>query len=728
MKQVIENYNGEFNLEDVPAPVLKSGGILVYNRFSLISAGTERATIEISKKNILSKAKERPEELHKVINAVKKHGLITTYKTVKDRLDSPLPMGYSCAGIIKDIAPDISEFHLGDKVACAGLGYASHAEIVFIPKNLCVKVPENVSLEEASFVTVGAIALQGVRQSQAQLGENIAVIGLGLVGLLTVQILKAMSCNVLGIDIDPEKIKIAGELGADLLAQRGKDDIENIALDFTKGHGFDAVIITAATSSNDPIELAGKISRDKGKVIVVGNVSMEVPRKTFYEKELDIRLSRSYGPGRYDPLYEEKGIDYPIGYVRWTENRNMQAFLNLISTGNLYVKKLITHKFSINDAEKAYDVILGKTNESYIGVLLEYNSEFNSNSRVILPAPKSIKKNFIPANNIKLGFIGAGKHARTFLLPNIKDNKSITLTGVATASGINAKHIAKKFGFRFCTTDYNEILNDPEITAVVIATRHNLHARVAIEAMKKNKVVFMEKPLAINRIELDEIISSWKDNNGRIMVGFNRRFSPFTQKIKEFFYKRSQPIVINYRINAGSIQKDHWIQDSIEGGGRIIGEVCHFVDFLQFVIGSYPICIYAESISANSQTVIDNDNISITIKFEDGSLGNILYLANGDTSFSKERIEIFGNNSVAILDDFKKLQLVKDGKTTTKSKFTQDKGFKNELLIFLDSIKNAKEMPIPFKDSVVATLITFMIEESLMKNIPLNFDHRVFDF
>lgn len=723
MKQITENYNGEFKIEEVPAPILKQGGILVYNKFSLISAGTERATIEISKKNIISKAKERPDELRKVINAARKHGLFTTYKTVKDRLESPLPMGYSCAGIVKDRAADVVEFNLGDKVACAGLGYASHAEIVFIPKNLCVKVPDNLSLEESAFVAVGAIALQGVRQSLLQLDENVAVIGLGLVGLLTVQILKSMNCNILGIDVDPEKLKVASELGVDILADRNSDDVEGIALDFSKGHGVDAVIITAATSSNDPIELAGKIARDKGRVTVVGNVNMEIPRKDYYEKELTLNLSRSYGPGRYDSLYEEKGFDYPIGYVRWTENRNMIAFLNLLSKGSINVKRLITHRFKIDDAHKAYDVILGKTREKSIGVIIEYDNDIDV-KRKILVSDQKPKTYSEPVQHIKLGFIGAGKHARSFLLPNIKDNKFITLSGVATGSSLNAKYVAKKFGFQYCTTDYMEILDDPQITAVVIATRHNLHARTTIEAMKRKKNVFVEKPLAVNQTELNEIISAWKDNNGRVMVGFNRRFSPFTQEVKKFFSKRTQPLVINCRINAGAIQKDHWIQDALEGGGRIIGEVCHFVDLMQFIIASSPVRIYAESISANSENVVDNDNISIIIKYEDGSLGNILYLANGDSSFPKEKIEIFGDNSIAVIDDFKKLQLVRNRKTKTIRKIVQDKGHKNELLSFIDAIKNGKDMPILFKESVVTTLITFMIEESLIKKTFIDFDYK----
>lgn len=726
MKQITENYNGEFQLEEIPAPILRPGGILVRNHFSLISAGTERATIEISKKSIISKAKERPEQLQQVINAVKKHGLITTYKTVKDRLESPLPMGYSCAGTIIDVASDVTNFCLSDRVACAGVGYASHAEIIFVPKNLCVKVPDNVSLEEAAFVTVGAIALQGVRQSQVQLGENIAVIGLGLVGLLTVQLLKAMGCHILGVDVDQEKLKVASELGVDSIAMRGKDEVEDIALDFSKGSGVDAVIITAATSSNDPIELAGKIARDRGKVIVVGNVNMQIPRKQYYEKELDIRLSRSYGPGRYDTIYEEKGIDYPIGYVRWTENRNMEAFLSLISNGNVDVKKLITHKFKIDDAEKAYDVILGKTQERSIGVILEYDEKPDIKTKIVLP-PKEQPFQLQPVSDIKLGVIGAGKHARTFLLPNLKDNKSITLIGVATGSGINAKYIAKKFGFNYCTTNYQEILDDPQITAVIIATRHNLHARVAIEAMRKNKAVFIEKPLAINQSELDEIIKSWKDNNGRIMVGFNRRFSPFTTSAKNFFHTRTQPLVVNCRINAGIISKDHWAQDPIEGGGRIIGEVCHFVDLMQFITDSYPVNIYAESISAHSETVIDNDNVNISIKFNDGSLGNILYLANGDSSFPKERIEIFGNSSIAIIDDFKKLYMVRNGKTKTITKFTQDKGHKNELSMFIDAIKNGKQMPIPFTESVITTLTTFAVEESLKKKTVIYLDYKSFN-
>ena len=727
MKQITQNYKtGELRIEDVPIPGLRTGAVLVENRFSLISAGTERSTIDVSRKGLIGKAKDRPDQFRQVINAVKKNGLVATYKTVMDRLDSPVPLGYSCAGVVKSVSEGVSEFKTGDRVACAGAGYASHAEIVCVPRNLCARMPDGVSFEAAAFTTVGAIAMQGVRQARVQLGENVAVIGLGLVGLLAVQLLKAAGCNVLGIDVDTGKLQIALDQGVDAAAQAASDSIGDLALDFSRGRGVDAVIISAATSSNDPIVLAGEISRDRGRVVVVGNVTMDVPRKDYYEKELDLRLSRSYGPGRYDPLYEEKGVDYPIGYVRWTEKRNMESFLDLLASGKVDVERLITHKFRIDDANKAYDVIMGETQEQSIGVLLEYTGKVDTRSRELLSV-RDEKPRSEPVADVKLGFVGAGNFARSFLLPNIKANNTVSLKGVATGSGINAKNVARKFGFQYCTTNYEEILNDSEITAVVIATRHDLHAKVAVEAMKKHKAVFVEKPLALTESELTEVIRTWRENEGRLLVGFNRRFAPLVEEIRSFFQNRTQPLAVNYRINAGFIPRDHWSQDASEGGGRIIGEVCHFADLIQFITGSLPVRVFAESISARNDAVVDNDNISVIIKFEDGSLGTITYLANGDAALPKERIEVFGEGTVAVLDDFKKLRLVRKGRTKQVKKRRQDKGYKRELEKFIRAVKDGKEMPIPFDEIVITTFLTFMIERSLREKLPLDIGLEQFD-
>jgi predicted dehydrogenase/threonine dehydrogenase-like Zn-dependent dehydrogenase len=729
MLQITQNYKtGELRIEEVPIPILKAGGLLVENRYSLISSGTEKATIDVSRKGLIGKAKDRPEQLGQVMDSVKRNGLIATYKTVMDRLNLPVPLGYSCGGTVRDVSEDVNEFTTGDKIACAGGGYASHAEVVFVPKHLCARVPDGVSLDAAAFTTVGAIAIQGVRQAQVQIGEAVAVIGLGLVGLLTVQILKAAGCSVLGVDVDASKFQIASAVGADVVALAEGSEVEDIALGFSKCRGVDAVVITAATSSSDTIVLAGRILRDRGKVVVVGSVGMDIPRKDYYEKELELRLSRSYGPGRYDPLYEEKGIDYPLGYVRWTEKRNMEAFLDLLAKGKIDVDRLITHKFEIEDAERAYEVILGKTEEHPIGVLLEYSGEVDLKKSKVILATEDVKERTKASGDVKLGIIGAGNFARSFLLPSLKDNNSVFLKGVATGSGINSKHVARKFGFQYCTTDYNDILNDPEVSAVVIATRHNLHAKLAIEAMKKHKAVFVEKPLALNEDELAEVIETWKDNEGRLMVGFNRRFSPLVEEVKNFFCNRTEPLAITYRVNAGFVPKDHWIQDPIEGGGRIVGEVCHFVDLVNFITGSNPLRVFAERISADADTIADNDNISLTIKLQDGSLANVAYLANGDTSFPKERVEIFCEGSIAVIDDFRRLQLIRKGRMKRIKKHGQDKGHKNELRMFINALRDGGQMPIPFKDSVTATFLTFLIERSLRERLPIDVDFRQFGF
>ena len=734
MRQISQNYNtGEITIEEVPIPAVNPGGVLVKNYFSLVSAGTEKAIIELAQKSLVGKAKARPDLVKQVIGKVKQEGLINTIKKVRSRLDVPLALGYSCAGVVTAVGEKVDEFQIGDRVACAGMGYAGHAEVVFVPKNLCAKVPENVDFEAAAFTTMGAIALQGVRQAQLTLGEKVAVIGLGLLGQITVQLVKANGCQVLGIDLDAEKVALAEELGADCAITR-QSDVVGRASDFSEGRGIDAVIITAATSSNDPIELAGELCRDKGRVVVVGEVKMDIPRKLYYEKELDLRLSRSYGPGRYDAIYEEKGIDYPFGYVRWTEQRNMTAFLELLSLGKVNVKRIITHRFEIDEAQKAYELITGKNEEKYIGILLQYPQGKEYQTKVLLQT-ESGRKTQTQGTRVNVGLIGAGNFARSVILPSLKRIKDVNFIGIATATGLSSKNAGDKFGFEYCTSDYSEVLADEQINCVIIATRHNLHARLAIEALKKGKTVFVEKPLALLESELKEIIEVRKATDGRLMVGFNRRFSPFTQEVKRFFEYRQNPLIINYRVNAGVVSPDHWVQDPQEGGGRIIGEVCHFVDLMQYLLNSrsevarneanrrsgssQPVKVYAEPISGNNSSLINNDNVNITLKFADGSVGTISYVANADPSVPKERVEIFGENSVAIIDDYRQVKLTKGGKTKTLKRFNQDKGHLKEFEAFVKSIKNGGELPLPFVEAVIATLVTFKIHESINTGMPV---------
>lgn len=710
MKQVLQNFRtGVLKVDDVPETICKSGGVLVRNVTSLISAGTEKMAIDLAQKSLVGKAKERPDLVRQVISKVQKDGLAATLATVKARLDAPLALGYSCAGVVREVGHGAEAFRVGDRVACAGMNYASHAETIFIPKNLTVKIPDNVSFDEASFVTLGAIALQGVRTAEVKLGDAIGVIGLGLLGQMTVMLLKAAGCRVIGIDLDPNKIKLALEHGADAAVLR-TDNVEGAIAQFTGGAGVDAIIITAAADSNDPIELAGLIARDRAIVSMVGAVGMDIPRKVYYEKELQLRLSRSYGPGRYDAQYEEDGIDYPIGYVRWTERRNMQEFLRLLSVGAVKLDKLITHRFDIHDAEAAYDIITGKNKQPYLGVLLTYAEKPTSTSAANII---SLKARTATATGVQLGVIGAGNFAKAVLLPRLAKTSGVNLVGIATATGRNAKTIGEQYGFGVCTSDYHALLARNDINTVLIATRHNAHARMAIDALRAGKIVYVEKPLAVSEGQLNQIVEVVEQTQGRVMVGFNRRFSALAAEMKQAI-EGAGALAITYRVNAGAIPQESWVQTE-EGGGRIVGEVCHFVDFLQFLTGAEPVEVFAYAAATSNGL---NDTLSLVIRFSDGSTGNINYLATGDKSFPKERVEVYGGGRVAVLDDFRILEVWRNGKRKVTKKITQDKGFDQEIAAFVEATRKGAAMPIDWQSLVRTTATTLQIEKSLRSGKP----------
>lgn len=730
MKQLVQNYRtGKLELQEVPVPMCKPGGVLVRNMNSVVSVGTERSVIEFARKGLIGKAKRRPDLLKQAMDKAKKEGLIKTFKEAMSRLDVPTALGYSSSGRVIEVASGVDEFAVGDRVACAGAGYASHAEVIFVPKNLCVKIPESVGFEEAAFVMLGSVAVHGVRTASLTFGEEVAVIGLGLLGLLTVQILKAAGCRVLGADIDSEKVKLAKELGADNSVI--SNQLSVIGNQFSKGQGMDAVIITAATRTNKPIELAAEISRFRGRVVMVGVSRIDIPRQAFWEKELDFRVSKAGGPGILDPLYELKGIDYPVGYVRWTQRRNMEEFLDLVAQGKVKLDKIITHKFRIEEAVKAYDMIV-KNTEPFIGVLLEYprdgtkeEKEERRGAKVILEQPKPSSHK--PLTEINVGLIGAGLHAKTALLPALKKILLVNLRGVATATGVSGRHITDKFGFEYCTSNYEELLNDSDIDCVMIATRHNLHARLVVEALKQKKAVFVEKPLAINEEELLEIIKTYNHliadhQSPRLMVGYNRRFSPFAVKAKDFFATRGQPMVIDYRVNAGFIPKDHWVHDPLEGGGRIIGEVCHFVDLIGYLTNSSPIRVYARRISGTSEAVSNSDNIIVNLDMADGSIASITYAGCGDKSFSKERVEVFAQNSVCVIDDFRKAMFIRNGRAKSFKKINQDLGYLGELKAFFQAVGEGGEIPVLFEEYILSSLVTFKIVESLQRDVPIDID------
>ena len=714
MNQVLQNNKtGELKVEEIPCPILMPRGVLVRNEYSLISKGTERMKVDFARKSMMAKARSRPDLVKQVLKNVKKEGWVTTFRKVMNKLESSAPLGYSSSGEVMAVGELVEGIKVGDKVACAGAGYANHAEIVSVPMNLCAKIPENVSCRQACFTTLGAIALQGIRQAEVNLGENVAVIGLGILGQLTMQMLKASGCQVFGMDVDEEMVSLAMNSGADFGFRIGKENVTTKMINLTQGHGVDVVIITAGTTSNQPIELAGEICRDKGRVVIVGAVNTDVPRKDFYDKELDIRFSRSYGPGRYDHLYEEMGIDYPFGYVRWTEKRNMEEFLNLLQKGKVNTEKLITHKFKLEDSEKAYDLIM-KGEEKSLAVLLEYGDSFETKPRIYLREDSVYRGKEISTVNV--GFIGAGNFAQNNLLPYLKKMKEVKLKGVVTSTGVSAKDVASKFGFEYCASEVDQILRDEEINCVFIATRHNLHSPLVCQALKAGKAVFVEKPLATNEEELKEIEKTLEETRGRILVGFNRRFSPAAQLLKRNFKDRITPLVMTYRVNAGLIPPNHWIHDPEEGGGRIIGEVCHFVDLLSFFADSEISSLFTLSADDSRKTPLTQDNVVTSIKFKDGSVGSILYTSWGDTSFSKERVEIFGDNSVGVIDNFQITSIVRNGKELRFKHSGSAKGHKEELETFIRALKQNQPMPISPEEMITTTQATFRIIESLQTN------------
>ncbi len=699
MKQVIQNFRtGELKVDETPETICRAGGILVRNVASLISAGTEKTAIDFAQKSLAGKAKERPDLVRQVIGKLKRDGLMSTINAVRARLDAPLALGYSCSGVVHEVGRGAEEFSAGERVACAGMNYASHAEAVFVPKNLAVKVPDGVSFDEAAFVTLGAIALQGVRTAEVKLGDAVAVIGLGLLGQLTVQTLKAAGCRVLGIDLGRSRVELALAHEADAAVLRS-EDVEAAVARFTGGFGADAVIVAAAADTNDPVELAGAIARDRAVIAMVGSVRMDVPRKTYYEKELQLRLSRSSGPGRYDAQYEEGGVDYPVGYVRWTERRNMQEFLRLVETKAIKLDGLITHRFPIEQAGAAYDIITGKREENYLAVLLGYPEEKTRESKIFTLRERKGDTEVI------IGVIGAGNFAKSVLLPRLAKSPNVSLAGIATATGRNAKAVGEQFGFGFCATDYRELLARDEINTILIATRHDTHAAMTAESLRAGKTVYVEKPLAISEEGLNDVVAAAAQSNGRVMVGFNRRFSQLSAELKNFF-DSVDSLAITYRINAGAIPKESWIQQP-EGGGRILGEVCHFVDYLQFLSGAEPVEVFAYRSAAGT------DTLSVVVKLSDGSVGNINYFANGDRAFPKERVEVYGGGRTAVIDDFRALEMCQGGKRKSIKRLSQDKGFDRELASFVEAVRTGGEMPIEWRSLVLTTLATLRIEDSL---------------
>ncbi len=707
MKQLLQNLKtGQAIVEEVPVPTPRKGMALVKTAASLVSAGTERMVVEFAEKSLLGKAQSRPDLVKQVIDKALREGLINTAQAAFNKLDEPMALGYSSAGTIVELGENMDGFHVGQRVACAGGGYASHAEYAVVPRNLLTPIPDHLDFESAAFATLGAIALHGFRLAEPKLGETVAVIGVGLLGLITLQLAEAAGCRAIGIDVDPKRVELAESLG---LSACSRDRAEDTVQAFTANRGADSVVICADTPSNDPVTLAGSIARDRAHVVATGAVGLDFPRKIYFEKELDFVNSRSYGPGRYDSLYEEGGVDYPIGYIRWTEGRNLEAVVELLANGKLKVESLITHRFPIADAAEAYDVITGKQEEPFIGVLLTYQETGNQESGIRVEFPKVTSRSSL----VKLGVIGAGLYANATLLPVLK-NTDMELVGIASAGGLKAQHSAKKFGFRYATSSADEINNDENINTVAILTRHDLHSELVIKALEAGKHVFVEKPLAVNAEQLEKVETALTNHSSLVTVGFNRRFAPLAQELASFYADRVEPIHVHYRVNAGYIPLKHWAHDPEQGGGRIIGEGCHFIDFVTFLVGEAPVSVSAYALPDNGK--YREDNVSMTFTFPDGSIGVVDYLANGDKSVPKERVEVFGGGKVATLNDYRSLEMVHNGKRKTiKNRLGQDKGWKDEMLALENGAKTG-EPPISYEHLIGVTKASFAAVESLRKS------------
>ncbi len=715
MKQVLSGPGG-IVVEEIPAPVCGENQVLVRNMYSLISVGTELSSIknaEDGNKNPLLRAIEKPELVTKAVNKLKNEGLGATIKAIRGQGRLNLTaLGYSSAGIAIEVGRDIKDIAVGDLVACAGAGIASHAEIVAVPRNLLCKVPPGVEAKEAAFVTLGAIAMQGVRQAKVQFGDNVAVMGLGLLGQIGIQILNAAGCHVIGIDLMEDRVRLGLELGM----EKGISDL-NVAVDevlkFTQGYGADAVIIYAATPSSEPVRQAMQMARRKGRVVVVGAVGMDLERSPFYEKELDFTISCSYGPGRYDRNYEQKGIDYPYGYVRWTENRNMQEFLSMIKTSRVNLKPLINLEFSLNQAPEAYKSLQDPELKP-LGVLFKYEETHTPwGKRAVYVSPRKTVE-----GKIRTAVIGAGGFAQEMHLPNLKQLKEFEIRAVVSGTGVNAKKVAGMFNAGYCTTDYREVLEDPDVDMVIIATRHNLHAQMVIEAAKAGKHIFVEKPIAMTADECKAVEEALEEYPVHLTVGFNRRFAPLAQQVKKILEHRNGPLFVNYRVNSAGMKADHWINDPVEGGGAIIGEGCHFIDFFNWLTGSEPKDITARMLSSGNASIVDANNVAATLTYTDGSLACLQYVTIGHPAFPKERVEIFVDGGVILLDDFKELSFT--GISGQNNKLSRiEKGQMEMMEAFGKLLKGVEHHPdLPdVSEGVKATLITLKINELLGKPV-----------
>lgn len=700
MKQIIQDLKkGNTILEEVPAPLIRRGHVLIKTHRSLVSLGTEKMLVEFGKGNLISKARQQPEKVKQVLDKIKTEGLMPTLEAVFNKLDEPLPLGYCNAGEVIAVGDDVYEFKIGDRVASNG----HHAEVVCVPKNLVAKIPDNVSYDEAAFTVIGAIGLQGIRLVNPTFGETIVVVGLGLIGLITAELLLANGCKVIGFDFDDKKVQLAEEKG--ILAFNAAK-VNNVATveSLTSNVGCDAVIITASTKSNDVISQSAQMCRKRGRIVLVGVIGLDIQRSDFYKKELSFQVSCSYGPGRYDEDYEQRGIDYPLPYVRWTQKRNFEAILQALATGKLKVKPLISEVIELSDYLHIYNDMNGGSIASILKYPVQENNHFSS---VVEAAATALK----PANGI-IGIIGAGNFTKMTVMPAMK-NSGAYFKYISSAGGLTARSLSNKYKIAFSTTDYQEILKDPEVDTIIITTRHNLHAPMVIDSLRAGKHVFVEKPLALNAQQLTEIMQAHNQNTAlSLNVGFNRRFSPHAQKAKTLLGNGGGAINMIATMNAGFIPPDVWVQDMKVGGGRIIGEACHFIDLMQFLCNSKVANVSMSALGNNPEE--NTDNAIITLKFENGSQGVINYFSNGSKSYPKERIEIYSQGRTLVIDNFRKTEGYGfKGFSSLKTRI--DKGHKQQFGLLVDGVKNKTAQLIPISDLINTTLASFAAIESLKK-------------
>jgi predicted dehydrogenase len=709
MKQVIQSARtGKLALKDVPEPRVKGGNLLVRTHASLISAGTERMVIDFARKSLAGKAKERPDLVRKVMDKAKRDGLAATFKAVMARLDEPMPLGYSAAGTVAAVGAGLEgAFHVGQRVAVAGAGLANHAELNVVPRSLAAPIPDDVTDEEACFGTLAAIAMAGVRNLGAELGDVVAVLGVGLVGQLAAQLLALQGARVIAVDVNAARLDLAAKSGAELTWRLGESGLVEAVMMLTGGLGCDSVLVAAATESAEPLELAAELARDRARVVMVGKTGTEFPYAAFMKKELALMVSRSYGPGRYDDDFEGRGIKYPAGWVRWTESENLRECVRLMSPAlarRLDVGALISHRFPFAEAESAYRLVTGG-GEPFLGVVLHYHGEAKPAAALrVFPAAKSA------AGRCVLGVIGAGSFARTVLLPELKRLPGVEMAAICTTRGQTAEHGQQAFGFARATTDVDAVLGDPAINAVLIATRHANHAELTARALAAGKSVLVEKPLALDRDQLAMVAAAREGSAAFFCVGFNRRFAPMTVKARAHLARHSGPKMLVLRVNAGSLPAESWVNAAEEGGGRILGEVCHFVDLARTLAGAPIASVQADAAAVRAGGC---DDLTVTLGFKDGSLATIVYTALGDSAFSKERFECFAGGTVAAIDNFLTLSLTEGGRTRVEKGMGQDKGHRAELESFVRAVAAGGPAPVDEAELLETSLATIAVLDSL---------------